>query len=141
MFSRILMVMVLLGGIGFAQSDRHQEGSHAENAEGSHSAHSEKGAPVYPCPMLQAHHEQMTGKMATMDEKVSQLVAEMKRARGERKIDVMESLLSTLVEQRAWMHREMISMMPKMMEYVSNHYGSSEHECTDTVSTAQATGE
>jgi len=140
MISRILTAMILLGGIALAQSDHH-EGSHSSQPEGSHSEHSGEGAAAYPCPMLQAHHEKMTGKMATMDEKVSQLVAEMRRASGERKVEVMESLLSTLVEQRAWMHREMISMMPKMMEYVSSHYGGVEHDCTSIDSAAQGTGE
>ena len=141
MLSRILTAAILLGGVALAQSDRHHEGSHSSPPEGSHSMHNQEGSATYPCPMLQTHHEQMIGKIASMDEEVGQLVTEMKNARGERKIEVMESLLRTLVEQRTLMHREIISMMPKMMEYVSNHSGTAEHTCTSTVTSAQGTGE
>ena len=113
MIPRILTMVVLLGGLALAQSDHH-EGSHSDHAEGSHSEHHEKGLAAYPCPMLQTHHEQMTQKMAEMDKKVSQLAKEMKQTQGEQKIQVMESLLNTLVEQRGSIHEEMVAMMPKM---------------------------
>jgi len=120
-------MVILSGGIAWAQSE-HYEGSHSE---GSHSVHAEKGAAEYPCPMLQAQHEQMTQKMAAMDKKVIQLAGEMKRSQGEQKMKVMEVLLDTLVEQRASIHNEMVSMMPKMMQWVSSHSGAGSHGCSE----------
>jgi len=115
-------MVVLSGGIALAQSEHH---------EGSHSVHAEKGSAEYPCPMLQAHHEQMTQKMAAMDKKVSQLANEMKQSQGEQKVKVMEALLDTLVEQRVSIHKEMVSMMPRMMQWVSSHSGGASHECSE----------
>lgn len=131
MISTFLTIVLLLGGMAQAQTEHH---------EGSHSMLKEEAPANYPCPMLRAHHEQMTQKMALMDKKVDQLVSEMKGAQGDQKIKVMESLLATLVEQRASIHKEMISMMPKMMEYVARHSGGESHECTHKESIANTSG-
>jgi hypothetical protein len=72
----------------------------------------------------------MVQKMKLMDQKVDQLAQEMNQAQGDQKIKVMESLIGTLVEQRASIHKEMISMLPKMMTYVANHSGGESHECS-----------
>ena len=122
MICRAVAMVILSGGIAWAQSEHH---------EGSHSMHAEKGSAEYPCPMLQAHHEQMTQKMAAMDKKVIQLAGQMKQSQGEQKMKVMEVLLDTLVEQRASIHQEMVSMMPKMMQWVSSHSGAGSHECSE----------
>ena len=109
--------------------------------EGSHTMDASEGSAVYPCPMLQAHHKQMTDKIAMMDQQLNQLVQGMKQAQGEQKVKAMESVLSTLVEQREVIHQEIISMMPKMMEYVSRHAGSENHECSGMHSSAQSSGQ
>jgi len=141
MILRVLtVVLFLLGGVALALSEYH-EGSHSGHSEGSHSGNAETGSMTYPCPMLQAHHDQMTQKIAAMDQKVGQLAAEMKKAKGERKIEVMESLLGTLIEQRASIHQEMVSMMPRMMQWVSSHSGGESHECSDASSSAQSSGQ
>jgi hypothetical protein len=121
MILKTALGILLFGAMAFAQSEHH---------EGSHSAHHDRGVAEYPCPMLKADHDQMTRKMAAMDEKVSQLAGEMKRAQGEQKIEAMESLLSTLIEQRVTIHNEMISMLPKMMDWVARHQGAESHECS-----------
>jgi hypothetical protein len=137
-FRVLAIVLILLGGVALALSEHH-EGSHSGHSEGSHSGNSQ-GAAAYPCPMLQSHHDQMTNKMAKMDQKVSLLAEEMKKAQGDRKIEVMESLLGTLVEQRAEIHKEMVSMMPKMMQWVSNHSGDAGHECSHRSASAGSSG-
>ena len=128
MMLNILLTIMLLGTMAFAQTEHH-EGSHSEHSEGSHSSHHEEGIAQYPCPMLKAEHDQMTMKIAAMDEKVAQLAGEMKRAQGDQKIKAMETLLDTLIEQRVSIHDEMISMLPKMMDWVARHSGGENHEC------------
>lgn len=127
MFGRVVAMVILSGGMVLALSEHH-EGSHSE---GSHSEHAAKGAVAYPCPMLQSQHDQMTQKMAAMDLKVTQLAQAMKQSQGEQKMKSMEALLSTLVEQRTTIHEEMVSMMPKMMQWVSSHSGAGSHECSE----------
>lgn len=121
MILRILATILILGTLAFAQSERH---------EGSHCASSETGSTSYPCPMLQAHHEQMVDKLTKMDEKVAQLAQEMAQAQGDQKTRIMESLLTTLIEQRTSINEEIISMMPKMMSYVAVHSGGAEQTCS-----------
>lgn len=128
MMLKTALGILLFGAMAFAQSEHH-EGSHSEHSEGSHSANHDRDLAQYPCPMLKADHDQMTRKMAAMDEKVSQLAGEMKRAQGEQKIKAMEALLSTLIEQRVSIHNEMISMLPKMMDWVARHSGNESHDC------------
>ena len=129
MMVKILLVGMLAGTAALAQSEHH-EGSHSEHSEGSHSAHHENGDAAYPCPMLQAEHDQMTQKMAAMDKKVVQLARAMKSASGDQKVEAMEALLDTLVKQRSSLHNEMISMLPKMMDWVARHSGDTDHECS-----------
>jgi hypothetical protein len=117
----ILATVLLLGGVTLAQSHHH--------SEGSHSSHSQEGASMDGCHMMMSQHEQMSEKMASMDNEMNQLVNEIKLAFGESKITAMEKLLIALVEQRTSMHSEMVAMMPRVMHHMSRHVGNNDHGC------------
>ncbi len=58
-------------------------------------------------------HENMMEKQKAQDAEIEKLLAEMKGATGDKRVDAMEAVLNKLVEQRKAMHAEMALHLDK----------------------------
>jgi hypothetical protein len=73
------------------------------------------------CKAMMERQDAMQEKMKTMDERLDNLVAEMKAARGSKKVDMMAAVIDELVAQRKQMRDSMQAMMPMMMQHMMEH--------------------
>ena len=56
-------------------------------------------------------HKAMMQRMHTADSTLDRLVADMNRAKGQKKVDAMGSVVNQLVAERKEMHSHMMKMM------------------------------
>ncbi|MEZ5318348.1 MAG: hypothetical protein R2752_13190 [Vicinamibacterales bacterium] len=66
-------------------------------------------------------HQQMMADMKTMDDRLTTLVATMKSATGDTKVDAIAELVAAIVEQRGTMRDRMMGMHGQMMGHMMQH--------------------
>jgi hypothetical protein len=72
--------------------------------------------------VMNDQYQEMMSKMKTTDQELQSLVQKMKAAsQQDQKIEVMENLLTKMVENRTMLNERMMSMMPQMMQHMSRH--------------------
>lgn len=103
------LVMLIAASAG-AQDPRPKEQQPARAAEMSDK-----------CKAMMAQHEKMMAEMKAADERLNQLVARMKAASGDARVDAIAAVVAEIVAQRTTMRDRMMSMHEAMMGHMMEH--------------------
>ncbi len=90
-------------------------------------AETAEGAPDHAAMM--ARHRQMQARLEEMDARLEERMAKLQSARGEDRIDALQSLLEELVSQRLEMRRSMLGAMDDAPMHPMGHMGMADHDC------------
>lgn len=105
------LVVVLAGAGVLAQEPEHQKSQAAKPA----------GDMAGSCKAMMAEREKMMADMKTSDERLDQLVAKMRAASGEARVEATTEVVAAMVEQRKAMRERMTAMQEKMMGHMMEH--------------------
>lgn len=67
------------------------------------------------CQQMMSQRGDMVQRMDAMDKKMDDLIAEMNKARGDRKVDAMAKVITEMAAQRKEMHESMMQMTDMAM--------------------------
>lgn len=73
------------------------------------------------CKAMMAQHEKMMAEMKAADDRLDQLVARMKAASGDARVDAIAAVVTEIVAQRTAMRDRMMSMHEAMMSHMMEH--------------------
>lgn len=73
------------------------------------------------CKAMMAEREKMMADMKTSDERLDQLVAKMRAASGEARVEATTEVVAAMVEQRKAMRERMTAMQETMMGHMMEH--------------------
>ena len=73
------------------------------------------------CQAMMAEHEKMMADTRAADQRLDGLVATMKAATGQAKVDATATVVSEIVAQRKAMHDGMMTMQSDMMSHMMEH--------------------
>lgn len=117
----VLTVAVVAGGVAVAG----QTSATPQGTTKPQPATPQRGAMMMPdeakASTMMAEREQMMAEMKAMDQKLNDLVAKMKTARGTEKVDALAAVVTELVAQRASMRDRMTAMQGRMMGHMMEH--------------------
>lgn len=83
------------------------------------------------CQAMLKQHQAMHSKRQAMDDELDELVAQMKEAQGDEKIDAISTVVEKLVEQRRAMHAMMPQMRMQTMRHMMEHMRAGKESMTD----------
>jgi predicted transcriptional regulator len=73
------------------------------------------------CKDMVAHHEKMMADMKAADQRLDELVATMKQASGQTKVDAVAAVVTEMVAQRKTMNERMMQMHQQTMGHMGEH--------------------
>jgi flagellar biosynthesis protein FliP len=73
------------------------------------------------CQEMKDHKQKMMAEMKTQDAELTAQVAKMNSAPADKKVDLMATVVTHLVEQRTAMHARMEKMQEEMMPHMMQH--------------------
>lgn len=73
------------------------------------------------CEEMKKAKQQMRADMKAQDDKISAMVASMNNAAQEKKLELLASIVTHLVEQRTAMHAKNAEMEEKMIKHMMAH--------------------
>ncbi len=85
---------------------------------------SQSGSMMAECASMMKMHEQMKMDMSAMDTKLGDMVAAMKSASGDQKLDAISAVVEELANESRGMHMHMMPMQDKMMGHMMMHMKS-----------------
>lgn len=94
---------------------------HAQAAEPAKEKVPMEGMKMESCRTMMEQKQEMMMEMKAQDAKLAKMAADMKEASGDKKVEMMSSLLASMVEQQAAMHQRMEAAQGKMMGHMMEH--------------------
>ena len=113
LLARIPLIMILALG-AWSPVQAQSEESAKKKAEGKM---------MECCKAMKEKKRKMMKQMKAQDAQLGRMVANMKDASGDKKIELMATVLDKLVEQRAAMHRRMAKMDQESSRHMMDHMG------------------
>jgi len=120
LWSGIALALVAIAPVLAPSSASAQEKPKGEMMQGMKMGQA-KGAEMPPaCQEMMAMRQSMRAEQASADAKLNDLVAKMKAASGEKKVDAIAAVVSEMAAQRQARHEKMAAMQSKMAAAMEN---------------------
>lgn len=123
---RILVLYVILtltliaaGDLAAAQHNPQSHSEHQTQAQPGKTG--AQGDMMARCQQMLSERQGMMQRMQAMDKNLDDLIADMNKATGSRKVDAVAMVVTEMAAQRKQMHQEMMRMNEGMMSHMMEH--------------------
>ena len=115
----LIFTLVAAGNSAAAQNTPQSHSEHQAQAQGGKTA--AQGDMMARCQQMMSERHAMMQGMQAMDTKLDDLVADMNKATGSRKVDALARVVTEMAAQRKQMRQEMMQMSDGMRSHMMEH--------------------